>query len=597
MRFSRLSLLWKILLSTSVALTALFAVTGWIMQVHVIHSTVQSLDEEVKSSFQAYESLWKSRAKNLGTVSLILSGMSDVRAAFSTGDQATIRDTAGELWAKISDENALFLVTDPKGHVIASLGGVTPALGPDLPVVRAARSQFPRQATGFMERDGHLFQIAVTPVYVESIGGRQALLDVLVAGYAVDALVAQEFKKSTGGSEFLFLADGRVIASTLNPRATAELTRHIAGGWRSGRISDGVSEYEPLKTPLMDVEGKPLGDLWILRSFEGSRQRIAALRRDIALTWFCAMIVGLGLTYLLACRIVEPVKQLDRAAAEVARQNYDFRLRVASEDELGRLAGTFNTMCASIQSARAELIRQERISTIGRLSSSIVHDLRNPLAAIYGGAEMLVDTELSPPQVKRLAANIYRASRRIQELLQDLVNVSRGKSEAAEMCNLREVVEAACAASAAAAEAQGVRIHFKPEEDVELPIERARMERVFLNLIDNALEAMPGGGAIHIEERTGGDAVFIEFADTGPGIQPAIRERLFEPFVSAGKKNGLGLGLALSRQTVLDHGGEIWIDQCVDVGSPGARFIIRLPLRKPPIAVATSDRAPHRSMS
>jgi signal transduction histidine kinase len=598
MRFSRLSLLWKILLSTSVALTALFAVTGWIVQNHVISTTVQSLDEEVKSSFQAYESLWKSRAERLRTVSLILSGMSDVRAAFSTGDQATIRDTAGELWAKISDENALFLVSDPKGRVIASLGGVTPALGPDLPVVRAALSQFPRQAAGFMERDGHLFQIVVTPVYVESVGGRQALLDVLVAGYAVDALVAQEFKKSTGGSEFLFLAHGRVIASTLNPRATGELTSRIEGGWRSGRISDGVSEYEPLKTPLIDVEGKPLGDLWILRSFEGSRQRIVALRRDIALTWLCAMIVGLGLTYLLACRIVEPVKQLDRAAAEVAHQNYDFRLRVSSDDELGRLAGTFNAMCASIQSARAELIRQERISTIGRLSSSIVHDLRNPLAAIYGGAEMLVDTELSPPQVKRLAVNIYRASRRIQELLQDLVNVSRGKSETAEMCNLREVVEAACNASAVAAEAQGVHIYFRPEEDVELPIERARMERVFLNLIGNALEAMPGGGAIHIAERSGGDAVFIEFADTGPGIQPAILEKLFEPFVSAGKKNGLGLGLALSRQTVLDHGGEIWVDRRAGQGeTPGARFIIRLPLRKVPVAAAASDRASHRSTS
>src|SRR5437660_10429090 len=111
---------------------------------------------------------------------------------------------------------------------------------------------------------------------------------------------------------------------------------------------------------------------------------------------------------------------------------------------MGRLARTFNTMCASIRQARVDLIRQERISTIGRLSSSIVHDLRNPLAAIYGGAEMLVDTELSPSQMKRLAANIYRASRRIQELLQDLVNVSRGKSKAAEICNLREGVEAGC---------------------------------------------------------------------------------------------------------------------------------------------------------
>ena len=89
-------------------------------------------------------------------------------------------------------------------------------------------------------------------------------------------------------------------------------------------------------------------------------------------------------------------------------------------------------MCASIRNAREELIRQERISTIGRLSSSIVHDLRNPLAAIYGGAEMLVDSELTPAQMKRLAGNIYRSSRRIQELLQDLLNTSRGKVEKAE---------------------------------------------------------------------------------------------------------------------------------------------------------------------
>ena len=188
---------------------------------------------------------------------------------------------------------------------------------------------------------------------------------------------------------------------------------------------------------------------------------------------------------------------------------------------------------------------------------------------------MLVDTELSPPQMKRLAANIYRASRRIQELLQDLVNVSRGSSKAAEICNLREVVEAACAASATAAELQGVALSFDSAEEIELPIERARMERVFLNLIGNAIEAMPEGGKMHITERVDGASVLIQFSDTGPGILPSIRAKLFEPFVSAGKKNGLGLGLALSRQTVLDHGGEIWVEE----GSPGARFVIRLPLK------------------
>src|SRR5204863_4091749 len=139
--------------------------------------------------------------------------------------------------------------------------------------------------------------------------------------------------------------------------------------YKGGRISDGVFEYAPLMKPLADVEGKPAAELWILRSFESVRQRIADLRREMALTWLCAVIAGLWLTYLLARRIVEPVKQLDRAAAEVARQNYGFRLRVESDDELGRLVGAFNAMCDSIESARSELIRQERISTIGRLSS------------------------------------------------------------------------------------------------------------------------------------------------------------------------------------------------------------------------------------
>jgi hypothetical protein len=139
----------------------------------VISTTSLSLEEEVASSLQAYESLWKSRGEKLGSVSLIMSGMSDVRAAFSTRDQATIRDTAGELWSKISEENALFLVADPKGRVIASLGGVTTSeMSRDLPVVRAAASQFPNQAAGFMAHDGRLFQIAVTPVYVQSCAVR-----------------------------------------------------------------------------------------------------------------------------------------------------------------------------------------------------------------------------------------------------------------------------------------------------------------------------------------------------------------------------------------------------------------------------------------
>jgi signal transduction histidine kinase len=440
--------------------------------------------------------------------------------------------------------------------------------------VRQAEHGFPQQASGFAVREGRLYHFSITPVYVQTAQGT-ALINTLIAGYNVDALVANRLKEATGGSEFLFLSQGRAITSTLNSRATREVAERLSGDPQLRRVSDGVNEYAPLVRPLADVEGKSIATLVILRSFEAVHQHTAALRRNIILLWLLAMSTGLALTYLLARKIVEPVEELDRAAAEVARQNYDYQVRVTSDDELGRLARTFNNMCESIRQARQELIRQERISTIGRLSSSIVHDLRNPLAAIYGGAEMLVDTELSLPQVKRLASNIYRASRRIQELLQDLLNVSRGKAGRVETCRLREVASAACEELGAAAESQSVRIVLEVPEDLELPLERNRMERVFTNLIGNAIEAMPGGGAVHILAHTEDRMAVVEVRDNGPGIAPDIRGSLFQPFVSAGKKNGLGLGLALSRQTVLDHGGDMWIES--EPGQ-GACFRFRLPL-------------------
>ncbi len=575
-----LSLLWKIWLSTSVALTVIFAVTGYILQRRAIEVTTRSLEQEVKASFEAYESVWNARAEKLGSVAGILSSMPNVRGALSSRNQTNIRDTAGELWLRISDrlkETAFFLVADPEGRMIASLDNRTSTAVPqDWPVVPAVRSRFPRQLAGFLVHQQQLFQLVLTPVYADS-GRGPALISVLVAGYTVNHLVAQDLKESTGGSEFLFFAPGRVFASTLNDRATAVLSAQPTRTGRIGLVDDGVTEYVTLARDLIDLGGRPVGRLGIFRSFEGARQSVDALRRDIVLSWVISMSVGLCLTWMLTRRVVRPVETLDHAAAEVSRQNYEYRVPVKSRDELGRLASTFNSMCASLQQARQELIRHERISTIGRLAGSIVHDLRNPLAAIYGGAEMLVDTELTPAQVKRVAGNIYHASRRIQEMLQELVDVSRGRIEPPETCKLREVIEAAADGLRPTAEAQSVRIDIDVPADLELPLERARMERVFANLIANSLEAMPGGGSVRVVAAAGEGAVQVAIEDTGPGISDEIRSELFQPFASHGKKSGLGLGLALSRQTVLDHGGDISADPAY---RGGARFTVRLPLAR-----------------
>src|SRR5437016_14663029 len=110
MTFSRLSLLWKLLIPTSLVMTLAFVITGWLVQRSVVSTTYASVEQEAKASFQAYDSLWKARADLLASVSQILSTMSDVRAAFGTGDQATIRDSAAERWSKVSADDALCLV-------------------------------------------------------------------------------------------------------------------------------------------------------------------------------------------------------------------------------------------------------------------------------------------------------------------------------------------------------------------------------------------------------------------------------------------------------------------------------------------------------
>ncbi|HEX5430670.1 MAG TPA: ATP-binding protein [Bryobacteraceae bacterium] len=570
MKLRSISLLWRILFSTSIAITLLFAAVGWILQDQFARIASLSLEEQVRDSFQAYESLWKARADQLATVSLVLSREPYVRAAFGTRDKATIRDTASEAWDRISRPGTLFLIADPSGAVIVALGANGNLA--DVPFVRAAAHDFPNQARGFVLLGSRLYQIVITPVYVAG-GHGAALLNVLVAGIPVDAELGNELKESTGGSDFVFLAHGKIAASTLSAQAQREIEMGRVPAETQKPVQIAGSDYYQFASTLADIEGHPVGELRILRSFEAARNRISEMRTRLVVLWIAAMLAGIGLTYLLARRLLKPVNALDRAAAEIGKGNYEVQVPVQGGDEIGRLAQTFNSMCASIRDGRGELIRQERISTIGRLSTSIIHDLRNPLAAIYGGAEMLVDSELSPGQTRRLAGNIYRASRQIQDLLQELADITQGRAHAREMCGLHEIIAAACQPLAASADAQHVSVEIEVPKEIELPLDRSPMERVFQNLIANAIEAMPGGGSVSVRADRRDSEVVVSVEDTGPGIPVAIAAQLFQPFVTSGKKNGMGLGLALSRKTVLSHGGDLWTEEITG----GARFVMKLP--------------------
>lgn len=239
---------------------------------------------------------------------------------------------------------------------------------------------------------------------------------------------------------------------------------------------------------------------------------------------------------------------------------------------IGRLKDIEARDASHSQDPRAQNL-SESMSATDWLSTSIVHDLRNPVATIYAGTEMLMNVDITPVEVKRLVANMYRAAGRMRELLAEVSCVTYGNRSIAERCKIRELIAAAAEAASAATENRCVRILLDVPGEIELPLARSRMKRVFFNLITNALEAMPGGGEVRIAARKAGNYVLVEIEDTGPGIPYDIRDRVFEPFVTAGKANGLGLGLALSRRAVLDHGGDMWIE-----AAAGARFVIRFPL-------------------
>ncbi len=565
-----ITLLAKIYFSTAIALTALFAAAGWFLERQASAALHDGVEQEVRSSMGAIDASWQSRAEHLATASGLLASMSDVRAAFGTRDQATIRDTAQEFWKRAAlghgdAADAAFAVADPSGTILASVGDTNPsslAIGQALPatLLDPARREFPKQSAAFAIWDGVVWRVLTTPVYVDS-GTRASLLNILIAAHPVTAEGLHDLKQRTAGSDFLLRVGNRTAVSTLAPAAADEVVSH-------------PGNFAIHRTDLSDGGGSTVAELWAVRSFTGVEDRVRALRRTIVIAWLVAMTVGLALSYWLARRIVRPIRTLTHAAQKIGREDYSVRVPEFSNDELGVLARTFNRMSASIEESRAEQVRTGQITAVGRLAASIAHDLRNPLAAVVGGAEMLAEFDLPPDQMKQTGAHIHKAARRMEQLLSEIGQVARSAPGQRVRCTAEELVTAAIDSQQAKAAARNVIVQSSVPATLSVQCERSRVERVLVNLIANAIEVLPGGGRIEI---TGFDDpagnVWIQVRDDGPGVPVEIRGKLFQPFVTAGKKNGLGLGLALARQAMLDQGGDLELVE----SDKGACFQMRLP--------------------
>jgi signal transduction histidine kinase len=232
---------------------------------------------------------------------------------------------------------------------------------------------------------------------------------------------------------------------------------------------------------------------------------------------------------------------------------------------------------------QAELIASERLAALGTLAGMLAHDFRGPMTVIRGYAEMLMEGELPAAQVRERAVLIAQMVDRLERMTGETLDFAKGGARLARRTlPLRALLEELC--GGIAAEQPGLELvrDFQVPADAEAAFDVDKLRRVLGNLAANARDAMGGRGRLHLTARLlpvsadspAGARLSLTVADEGPGVPPPLAERVFEPFVTQGKKAGTGLGLAVARRFVEDHGGRL---ELLPEG-PGARFRLLLPL-------------------
>jgi signal transduction histidine kinase len=234
-------------------------------------------------------------------------------------------------------------------------------------------------------------------------------------------------------------------------------------------------------------------------------------------------------------------------------------------DEVAELTRAFDRMRASLLKSQRDLLESEQLATIGRMASSISHDLRHSLAAIVANSEFLCDSHLTPAQREELYQEVRTGVNLMTDLIDSLLEFARTReSLSPAYANVAETIQRSVLA---------VRLHPRHHNrfidvlcgsHVSGWFDQRKLERALYNLLLNACEAAPPmGGAVEVTAGEVAGSIVISVADNGPGIAESIKERLFHPFVSYGKENGTGLGLAVVQKIVQDHNGEIAVERTV----------------------------------
>ncbi|WP_437316422.1 ATP-binding protein [Sorangium sp. So ce385] len=425
-------------------------------------------------------------------------------------------------------------------------------------------------------------------------------------------------------------AAGALVDRAGDPEAAAALPASVEAGAevlrtvrtaRGGAVLVVVPEHareaapEAEAAPRADADAEPgaaparppqVGSVAVLVPTDPSTVPAAPLVRIVALYTGVVALALLVFAYIAMTRlVVRPVDALSEAARRVAGGARDLEAPRAGARELAELGASLAHMtarlradeeslrakiaeveryAADLKSAQERLVRSERLASVGRLAAGLAHEIGNPIAAILGFQELLLAGGLTPDEEREFLERMKRETERIHKILRDLLDfarpAARGAGDAGEepSGSVAEALEDVVSLVSPQKAFRAVELVRDVAPDVPpVQLSHGRLVQVLLNLLLNAADAVPrAGGRVWVRaSRAAGGGARIEVEDNGPGIAEAVRETLFEPFITTKEVGeGTGLGLAVCRGLVEAAGGAIGVEAGAE---GGARFVVQLP--------------------
>ena len=438
-----------------------------------------------------------------------------------------------------------------------------------------------------------LFDVVSIPV----AGSSGTLSGALTFGSEIRSSDIREFSLRKG-SELVLLADDRVIESTVRGadpgqdfvRLFKECSATRNGSIR--RITLAGARYFCSAGNFETLSGGGKVGYLLLSFYEQPLRTLETTKQLLQSVSAFGILIGTGIIWLLVRKVTEPLRVLSATAEAVGTGDFSQRVNVRSSDECGELADAFNQMTENLQRSRlqlentletlkttqAQLIQSEKLSGIGEFVAGVAHELNNPLTSVMGFSELLSRADTNP-QTKRHLEMIHKSAQRCHRIVQSLLSFARRRAPERKLANLNELVEGAI--EFLMYQLRTSNIDVITQLDPKLPtamVDPHQVQQVFLNIINNARQAMEGhqpNGTIRITTETCGQSLRIVFKDNGPGIAEQNLSKVFDPFFTTkdvGK--GTGLGLSLCYGIIKEHGGNISVRS---KPGEGASFVIELP--------------------